>query len=80
MGQVFFGLGDDHFKWFDFMIFMLFVEANTADDTVVNAFGFDAYQVEDFADMVSAFRTVWILELLGFLFFRHLGMIYIYSL
>ena len=77
MGQVFFGLGDDHFEWFDFMILMLFVEANTADDTVVDAFGFDADQVEDFSDMISAFTAVWVLELLNFLFFRHFNDSYV---
>jgi hypothetical protein len=77
MREVFFGLSDDHFEGFDFVIFMWFVETNATNDTVVDAFGFDADQVEDFSDMVSAFTAVWVLELLNFLFFRHFNDSYV---
>lgn len=42
MWKVFFGLSDDHFERFDFVIFMLFVETDATYDAVVDAFGFKA--------------------------------------
>ena len=73
MGKVFFGLGDDHFKRFDFVIFMMFIKTDAANDAVVDTLGFEAHQVENLANMVSAFAAVWVFELLSCLWywFRH---------
>lgn len=64
--EVVFGVVDDDFEGFDLVIFVVLVVADAADDTVVDAVGFEADNVEDFSDMVAAFSAFGVPEMREF--------------